>query len=38
MGSPLRLSVPILPDGADAWQLVVDEFEAAEAALSRFRE
>ena len=38
MGSPLRLSVPDMPDGADAWQLVVDEFEAAEAALSRFRE
>ena len=41
MGSPLRLTVPDLQDGADgaaAWQLVVDEFEAAEAALSRFRD
>ena len=41
MGSPLRLTVPDLPDetgGADAWQLVIDEFEAAETALSRFRD
>ena len=38
MGSPLRLTVPDVPDGADAWQLVVDEFETAEAALSRFRD
>ena len=38
MSSPLRLSVPDLADGTDAWQLVVDEFEAAETALSRFRE
>ena len=41
MGSPLRLTVPDLPDGpdgVDTWQLVVDEFEVAEAALSRFRD
>ena len=38
MGSPLRLTVPELPELPDAWQLVVDEFEAAEAALSRFRD
>jgi thiamine biosynthesis lipoprotein len=38
MGSPLRLTVPDLPDVSKVWQLVVDEFEAAEAALSRFRD
>jgi FAD:protein FMN transferase len=41
MGSPLRLTAPDLTDGTDGvdvWQVVVDEFEAAEAALSRFRD
>ncbi|MGZ8527733.1 MAG: FAD:protein FMN transferase [Candidatus Limnocylindrales bacterium] len=40
MGSPLRLSVVGIPAeaAADAWHEVSDEIEAAEQALSRFRE
>lgn len=44
MGSPLRLTVPaaglpsITPPGAAAWAVVRAEFEASEAAMSRFRD
>ncbi len=40
MGSPLRLSVVGVSgeDAAEAWQQVVREFEAAEQAMSRFRD
>lgn len=38
MGSPLRLTLPDTPAGVAAWREVVDEFEAAEAAMSRFRD
>lgn len=38
MGSPLRLAILHDASSTDAWTCVVDEFEAAEAALSRFRE
>jgi FAD:protein FMN transferase len=38
MGSPLRLTLPDVADGEVAWREVVDEFEAAEAAMSRFRD
>jgi len=38
MGSPLRLTVPDGPGGGSAWREVVDEFEAADAAMSRFRD
>lgn len=42
MGSPLRLTFgrgPVDPHkAADAWRAVVDEFEQAEAAMSRFRD
>ena len=38
MGSPLRLTLPDTPGGVAAWREVVDEFEAAEAAMSRFRD
>jgi thiamine biosynthesis lipoprotein len=41
MGSPLRLTLPDVPDVPDreaAWREVVDEFEAADAAMSRFRD
>ncbi len=40
MGSPLRLTVvgPEATLGARAWELASDEFEAAEQAMSRFRE
>ena len=41
MGSPLRLQVPVTVSSRvveRAWRVVVDEFEASEQALSRFRE
>lgn len=41
MGSPLRLQVPLAASSRlveRAWRVVLDEFEASEQALSRFRE
>jgi thiamine biosynthesis lipoprotein len=38
MGSPLRLTLPDVADGGVAWREVVDEFDAADAAMSRFRD
>ena len=41
MGSPLRLTVRGTAAGGDPgrwWRAVLDEFEAAEAAMSRFRD